>query len=65
MPCDAGVMTAYWWYVLVPAARVNLAVNKKSGKLRAYLEELKAGPDTASLHIFSGDLKRRSPILET
>ena len=36
-----GVMVAYWWYVLVPGARVNLAVNKKSGKLREYLEELK------------------------
>lgn len=36
-----GVMVAYWWYVLVPGARVNLAVNKKSGKLRDYLEELK------------------------
>ena len=36
-----GIMTAYWWYVLVPGARVNLAVNKKSGRLRAYLEDLK------------------------
>jgi hypothetical protein len=25
-------------YVLVPGARVNLAVNKRSGKLRDYLE---------------------------
>jgi len=40
-----GAMTAYWWYVLVPGARVNLAVNKRSGKLRAYLEELKADDD--------------------
>ena len=40
-----GVMTAYWWYVLVPGARVNLAVNKKSGKLRDYLEELKGDDD--------------------
>lgn len=37
-----GVMTAYWWYVLVPGARVNLAVNKRTGRLRDYLEELKA-----------------------
>ena len=36
-----GVMTAYWWYVLVPGARVNLAVNKRTGKLRDYLVELK------------------------
>ena len=40
-----GAMTAYWWYVLVPGARVNLAVNKRSGKLRAYVEELKADDD--------------------
>ena len=40
-----AVMTAYWWYVLVPGARVNLAVNKRTGKLRAYLEELKADDD--------------------
>ena len=36
-----AVMTAYWWYVLVPGARVNLAINKKNGRLRTYLEELK------------------------
>jgi len=36
-----GVMGAYWWYVLVPNARVNLAVNKRKGDLRQYLEELK------------------------
>ena len=36
-----GVMTAYWWYILVPGARVNLAVNKRTGKLRDYLVELK------------------------
>jgi hypothetical protein len=40
-----GIMTAYWWYVLVPGARVNLAVNKKSGKLRDYLEDLKEDDD--------------------
>lgn len=40
-----GIMTAYWWYVLVPGARVNLAVNKRSGKLRDYLEELKGDDD--------------------
>jgi hypothetical protein len=40
-----AIMTAYWWYVLVPGARVNLAVNKRTGKLRAYLEELKADDD--------------------
>ena len=40
-----AVMTAYWWYVLVPGARVNLAVNKRTGKLRDYLEELKADDD--------------------
>lgn len=28
-------------YVLVPNARVNLAVNKKKGNLRAYLQDLK------------------------
>ena len=38
-------VTAYWWYVLVPGARVNLAVNKRTGKLRDYLEELKADDD--------------------
>ena len=32
--------TAYWWLVLVPSARVALAKNKKSGKLRAYLDDL-------------------------
>jgi len=32
---------AYWWFILVPSARVRLAVNKKSGKLREYLEDLK------------------------
>ena len=40
-----AVMTAYWWYVLVPGARVNLAVNKRTEKLRDYLEELKADDD--------------------
>jgi len=29
----------------VPGARVNLAVNKKSGKLRDYLEDLKEDDD--------------------
>lgn len=46
-----GVMTAYWWYVLVPGARVNLAVNKKNGKLKEYLVELK-GDDSRSLERF-------------
>ena len=41
-----GVMVAYWWYVLVPGARVNLAVNKRSGRLRDYLEELKGDDPT-------------------
>merc|ERR1712023_349848 len=36
-----GLTGAYWWFVLVPSARVRLAVNKKSGTLRKYLEELK------------------------
>lgn len=36
-----GVMVIYWWYVLVPNARVNLAVNKKKGNLAQYLQELK------------------------
>mmetsp|Transcript_24246 Transcript_24246/g.52902 ORF Transcript_24246/g.52902 Transcript_24246/m.52902 type:complete len:226 (-) Transcript_24246:97-774(-) len=36
-----AVMVVYWWYVLVPNARVNLAVNKKKGNLRQYLAELK------------------------
>ena len=35
-----GLCVAYWWFVLVPGARVNLAVNKRSGRLRTYLEEL-------------------------
>ena len=35
-----GAMTAYWWLVLVPSARVRLAKNKKSGELRAYLDDL-------------------------
>ena len=46
-----GVMTAYWWYVLVPGARVNLAVNKRTGKLRDYLVELK-GDDSRKLERF-------------
>jgi hypothetical protein len=37
-----GLCVAYWWFVLVPGARVNLAVNKRSGRLRSYLEELKS-----------------------
>jgi hypothetical protein len=36
-----GATTAYWWFVLVPNARVSLAKNKKTGALRTYLEELK------------------------
>ena len=44
-----GATTAFWWFVLVPNARLGLARNKKSGALRAYLEELKTddarGPD--------------------
>ena len=36
-----GATTAFWWFVLVPNARLGLARNKKSGALRAYLEELK------------------------
>ena len=35
-----GATTAYWWLVLVPSARVALAKNKKSGELRAYLDDL-------------------------
>jgi len=46
-----GVMTAYWWYVLVPGARVNLAVNKRTGKLREYLIELK-GDDSRAVERF-------------
>ena len=46
-----GAMTAYWWYVLVPGARVNLAVNKRTGKLRDYLVELK-GDDSRKLERF-------------
>ena len=50
-----GVMTAYWWYVLVPGARVNLAVNKRTGKLRDYLvangreKTLRADPECSML----------------
>ena len=44
-------MVAYWWYVLVPGARVNLAVNKRSGRLRDYLEELK-GDDSRKMERF-------------
>jgi hypothetical protein len=36
-----GLCVAYWWFVLVPGARVNLAVNKRTGRLRSYLEELR------------------------
>jgi len=36
-----AVVVVYWWFVLVPNARVNLAINKKSGKLKKYLIELK------------------------
>lgn len=43
-----GVAGAYWWFVLVPSARVRLAVNKRSGKLREYLEELKQGVGMAT-----------------
>ena len=46
-----GVIVAYWWYVLVPGARVNLAVNKRSGRLRDYLEELK-GDDSRKMERF-------------
>lgn len=46
-----GVMVAYWWYVLVPGARVNLAVNKRTGRLRDYLEELK-GDDSRKMERF-------------
>ena len=46
-----GVIVAYWWYVLVPGARVNLAVNKRSGRLRDYLEELK-GDDNRKMERF-------------
>ena len=41
-----AVMTAYWWFVLVPSARERLARNKRTGALREYLEEL--ARDTAS-----------------
>jgi len=37
-----GATTAYWWFALVPTARARLAVNKRTGALRTYLEELKA-----------------------
>jgi len=36
-----ALMVVYWWYVLVPNARVTLAVNKKKGNLKEYLAELK------------------------
>lgn len=36
-----GAMVAYWWFGLVPDARVRLARDKKAGTLRKYLEELK------------------------
>jgi hypothetical protein len=48
LQADAAVLAgtaavvAYWWFVLVPGARVRLAVNKKTGTLRRYLEELQA-----------------------
>ena len=42
MLAGIGLTVAYWWFVLVPGARVNLAVNKRTGKLRTYLAELKA-----------------------
>lgn len=36
-----SITVAYWWFVVVPAARINLAVNKNQGKLKTYLEDLK------------------------
>ncbi len=32
--------TAYWWLVLVPSARGDLARSKRRGEVRAYLEEI-------------------------
>ncbi|KAK3268757.1 hypothetical protein CYMTET_22759 [Cymbomonas tetramitiformis] len=37
-----AISVGYWWFVLVPSARVRLAVNKKNGSLKNYLTELKA-----------------------
>lgn len=39
-----AVAVAYWWFVLVPNARVRLAVNKKSGALKSYLQQIKVRP---------------------
>jgi len=36
-----ALAVSYWWFVLVPGARVNLAVNKRTGRLKDYLRELK------------------------
>lgn len=38
-----GLAVAYWWFVLVPNARVRLAVNKKNGALKTYLQQIKVG----------------------
>jgi len=43
-----GLAGAYWWFALVPSARVRLAVNKRSGALRSYLEQLKQGASWCS-----------------
>lgn len=36
---------AYWWFGVVPDARVRLARNKRSGALRTYLEQLREDDD--------------------
>ena len=36
---------AYWWFGVVPDARVRLARNKRSGALRTYLEDLREDDD--------------------
>jgi hypothetical protein len=43
-----SITVLYWWLVVVPNARINLAVNKKTGKLKTYLDTLKRD-DTRTL----------------
>jgi len=56
-----GTMTAYWWFVLVPSARVKLAKNKKSGELRAYLDELARSDRKAEKWFYSQWLAKIDP----
>jgi len=41
--CTAVPM-AYWWYIIVPTKRREVAASKRRGEMREYLEELAATP---------------------